>query len=154
MIGNIPVYVGVYPNSNITNDNDYALAVFDFIDFHGNTLIPHLNNNFLPALSGVITQIHTTAKEVSDNKDIVTTKTNTVIEKASQSNQSAIDAKAIVDATVAVLDNKIKIFNDLKAIVNLNEIETITDSSTAILALGLLTNTANIQKIRIEGLTK
>ena len=95
-IPSIVQYQGVVPNEDITDDNEYALAVFDFIRFHGQTLTSDINGNFLPALSALSGEMNTIADEMNSSKqDVLEIQENisgfidTSMDKAQEASDSA-----------------------------------------------------------------
>lgn len=67
-------YTGTIPERKPNNESQRALAVWHFLNFTSNTMFTEINENFIPKLNTLKTQLNTTIEDI-------TAKHNTVVEK-------------------------------------------------------------------------
>lgn len=110
-------YTGTIPERKPNNENERALAVWNFLNFTSNTMFTQINESFIPKLNNFKTQLNTTYEAIQEDKQtILTAKEQTLEAKETAVNSvSALPDGKINDTTVSATDtwSSFKIDNKL-----------------------------------------
>lgn len=92
----LTTYTGVYPNRAVQDDNARALAVFNFLEWAGGSLVTDINTNFISKLNTLSGEIQTAAEQVAEDKNTASAAANIAA--------SAADYKGIWSTLTGILN--------------------------------------------------
>jgi hypothetical protein len=98
-------YSGVVPNRAIQDDNARALAVFNFLQYAGVSLVTDINTNFVSKINTLAGEIGSAAAQVAEDKNtIIEAKDVTVAAKNAVLNVASILPDGTInDSTINTL---------------------------------------------------